>query len=149
MLNHFPCSLIYLHYVGICTQQLFSNVIAALLPCHYQNTAVTSYGTCGSVLAQHQFLRMAEELDPYLGRVTCRSHAFSNQTQLLLALRFYTSGSLQNVLTDLMGLRQVTISRVITQVTQVLYEKERREIKMPRCPEELACESFFFFFSIY
>lgn len=80
---------------------------------------------------RQEILHLCEELQPHLQRRTRRSHAIPTHTQVLVALRFYCSGSFQSVIGDSAGLTQASVSRVITQVTNILYEKARREIKMP------------------
>ena len=74
---------------------------------------------------RHEIIRLCEELDPLLGRKMRRSHAVPTHTQVLVALRFYASGTFQNVLGDSVGLTQASISRIIGDVTQILSEKAR------------------------
>ena len=51
--------------------------------------------------------------------------------QILIALRFFASGSFQNVIGDTAGVMQSSVSKCITQVTDILSEKARTDIKMP------------------
>ncbi|XP_042210294.1 putative nuclease HARBI1 [Homarus americanus] len=78
-----------------------------------------------------EILRLCEELDPFLRRRTRRSHAVPIHTQVLVALRVYASGTFQHVLGDTVGLTQASVSRIIRDVTQILTERARFEIKMP------------------
>ncbi|KAG7156852.1 nuclease HARBI1-like 20, partial [Homarus americanus] len=57
-----------------------------------------------------EILRLCEELDPFLRRRTRRSHAVPIHTQVLVALRFYASGTFQHVLGDTVGLTQASVS---------------------------------------
>lgn len=79
---------------------------------------------------------LCDVLEPHIGPVTRRSHAVPCHTQVLVALRFYASGSFQSVLGDSSHLSQASVSRII-RVTDVLYRKSLREIKMPRQPHEV------------
>lgn len=81
---------------------------------------------------------LCDELQEDIGRVTRRSHAIPTHTQVLVALRFYASGSFQSVLGDSVGLSQSSVSRIVEKVSHSLFTKARREIRMPRGAEELA-----------
>lgn len=83
---------------------------------------------------RHEIIRIIAELDPNLHRATDRSHALSTSTQVLLTLRFYASGTFQAVLADTLGLSQSCVSRVISNVTDILADKARVEIRMPHGP---------------
>ncbi|XP_018007920.1 putative nuclease HARBI1 [Hyalella azteca] len=74
---------------------------------------------------------MIQEFEPQLKRNTSRSHAISVCTQILVALRFYASGSFQNIVADSSGLSQQSVSKIITSVSNILAERARNEIKMP------------------
>jgi len=76
-------------------------------------------------------------LDPYLRRRKGRSHAVPTHTQVLVALRFYASGTFQSVRGDSCGLTQASVSRIITEVTRVLTEKAKTEIKFPSSANDL------------
>ncbi|XP_063600699.1 putative nuclease HARBI1 [Penaeus indicus] len=85
---------------------------------------------------RHEILWLCEVLDPYLRR-TRRSHAVPTHTQVLVALRFYASGTFQSVIGDSCGLTQASVSRIIAAVTRVLTEKARIEIKFPSSANDL------------
>ncbi|KAG7155456.1 nuclease HARBI1-like 22 [Homarus americanus] len=89
-----------------------------------------------------EILRLCEELDPFLRRRTRRSHAVPIHTQVLVALRFYASGTFQHVLGDTVGLTQASVSRIIRDVTQILTERARFEIKMPTGDSGYPLEAF-------
>ena len=59
-----------------------------------------------------EILRLCDMLDQHIGPITRRTHAVPCTTQVLVALRFYASGSFQNVIGDSSGLSQPSISRV-------------------------------------
>lgn len=86
---------------------------------------------------RREILWLCEELEQDIGRVTRRCHAISTHTQVLAALRFYASGSFQSVIGDSCGLSQTSVSRVMDQVTNALFNRARREIKMPRTLDEI------------
>lgn len=81
---------------------------------------------------RRDLLVWCDKLEPHIGPKTRRSHAVPTYLQVLLAFRFYASGSFQSVIADTIGLNQGSVSRVINRVTNVLYRFSLREIKMPR-----------------
>ena len=50
---------------------------------------------------------------------------------VLLTLRFYATGTFQDVIGELIGVRQVTTSRTVTRVTDVLVRHVSEWVKMP------------------
>ncbi|XP_069165794.1 putative nuclease HARBI1 [Procambarus clarkii] len=80
---------------------------------------------------RHMILRLCEDLKDDIKRITRRGQAIPAHTSLLVALRFYASGSFQSVIGDSTGLSQSSVSRIITGVTEALYRKGLAEIKMP------------------
>lgn len=82
-------------------------------------------------LPREEIVRLCEELQDTVGRRTRRSHALPVPTQVMAALRFYASGSFQSVVGDAMGVHQSSVSRAVAGVTEALYRKGLREIKMP------------------
>ena len=87
-------------------------------------------------LPREEIVHLCQELGPTIGRRTRRSHALPVEGQLLIALRFYASGSFQSVIGDATRVHQSSVSRVIDSVTESLYRKGVREIKMPSGIEE-------------
>lgn len=88
-------------------------------------------------LPRHEILQLCEEIGPQIRRRTSRTRAIPVHTQILVALRFFASGTFQNVVGDTVGLSQPSISRVINSVTEALFNKAIREIRMPRDPQEI------------
>ncbi|XP_048575395.1 putative nuclease HARBI1 [Nematostella vectensis] len=72
-----------------------------------------------------QFLR--EELS----RDTRRNQALAPIVQVLVALRFYASGSFLQIIGDTFGLPKSTVSRCVSDVTRALVSKADRFIKWP------------------
>ena len=63
---------------------------------------------------------LADLLADDLGRNTARNHALSPLVQVLVALRFFASGSFLEAIGDTFGLPKSTVSRCITAVSQAL-----------------------------
>ncbi|XP_018026978.1 putative nuclease HARBI1 isoform X2 [Hyalella azteca] len=80
---------------------------------------------------RHEIINIIHELEPLLQRQTLRSHAITVCTQIMATLRFLASGSFQNVVGDISGLSQPSVSNIITSVTNALAEKSLNEVKMP------------------
>ncbi|XP_071118415.1 putative nuclease HARBI1 [Haliotis cracherodii] len=66
-----------------------------------------------------------------LERPTQRSHALNVHQQLMIAFRFYASGSFLQVIGDTMGVDKNTVSRVIVDVTDALVKRKNEFIKWP------------------
>lgn len=64
-----------------------------------------------------------------ISRNTRRNHALHPLHQVLIALRFYASGSFLQVIGDTFGIDKSTVSRVINDVTQALISKQPCFIK--------------------
>lgn len=80
---------------------------------------------------RREIINLIEELRPALERNTRRSHALPVSTQVLVALKFYASGSFQSIVADAAGINQSSVSRIINLVTEILSEKAKTEIIMP------------------
>ena len=72
-----------------------------------------------------------------LERSTSRNHALSPTVQVLVALRFFASGSFLQVIGDTLGLSKSTVSRIITNVSTALVQKQRQFIKWPSTEAEI------------
>ena len=59
-----------------------------------------------------------------ISRNTRRNHALHPLHQVLIALRFYASGSFLQVIGDTFGIDKSTVSRVINDVTRALISKQ-------------------------
>ncbi|GFO47177.1 low quality protein: putative nuclease harbi1 [Plakobranchus ocellatus] len=60
-----------------------------------------------------------------------RGLALSSSLQVLIALRFYATGGFQDVIGELVGVTQVTVSRTLRRVTNALYQQVGSFIRMP------------------
>ena len=69
-----------------------------------------------------------------LCRSTRRNHALPPQQQVLIALRFFASGSFLQVIGDTAGVNKSTVSRVVTSVSHALLAKQSDFIKCKCCP---------------
>lgn len=68
----------------------------------------------------------------------CRNDALSPSEQLLLALRFYATGSFLSVAGDFCGVHKSTACKTIKRVSQALAALRPRVIRMPETDEEMA-----------
>ena len=73
-----------------------------------------------------------------ISRNTRRNHALPPLLQVLIALRFYASGSFLQVIGDTFGVDKSTVSRVIADVSRALIVKQPRFIKWPSTNDECA-----------
>ena len=80
---------------------------------------------------------LSELLRDDLERDTSRNHALSTTVQVLVALRFFASGSFLQVIGDTLGLSKSSVSRIISQVSLALAQKQRNFIKWPSTEEEI------------
>ncbi|KAG0710936.1 putative nuclease HARBI1 [Chionoecetes opilio] len=87
---------------------------------------------------RHDLIELIQELEPALGRRTRRANAIPTQTQVLVALRFFASGSFQNIVGDIGGPSQAAVSRIIRDVTNALSNKAVEEIRMPSTAQDLS-----------
>jgi len=72
-----------------------------------------------------------------LQRPTMRSHAFPVSLQVMVALRFYATGSFQLVNADVHRLSRSSVSNITRDVTQCLNRVSNQYIKMPTDQVEL------------
>ena len=68
--------------------------------------------------------------DDLAGNTAC-NHALSPLVQVLVALRFFASGSFLEVIGDTFGLPKSTVSRCITAVSQALVRRQHMLIVWP------------------
>ncbi|XP_042882922.1 putative nuclease HARBI1 [Penaeus japonicus] len=80
---------------------------------------------------------LCEKIGPEISRHTNRSHSIPVATQVLVALRFYASGTFQSVIGDSVGLSQSSVSRIINAVTSAIFNLAQMDIKMPRTRDEI------------
>ena len=79
---------------------------------------------------------LADLLSDDLARNTARNHALSPLVQVLVALRFFASGSFLEVIGDTFGLPKSTVSRCITAVSQALVRRQHMFIVWPDWDED-------------
>ena len=63
--------------------------------------------------------------------LTKRNHAISTEQQLVIALRFFASGSFLQVIGDTHGYDKGTVSRIVRRVSLALANKHEQWIKFP------------------
>ena len=78
-----------------------------------------------------------QELKPDVEHWTMRNRAVSPANRVLLALRFYATGAFQNLVGDSMGVHKSTVSKIISQVSDVLARKFPDYVQFPVDEEEL------------
>ena len=76
-----------------------------------------------------------------LRRKTQGNNPISVLQQVLIALRFYASGSFLQIIGDTIGVEKSTVSRVVTSVSWVLVAKQQQYIKWPKDQQELGSSS--------
>ncbi|KAG0722400.1 putative nuclease HARBI1 [Chionoecetes opilio] len=86
---------------------------------------------------RHELLQLIQELEPALQRKTRRGHAIPTHTQVLIALRFFASGSFQSIVGGIGGPSQGSVSRILRDVTNALSNKAVEQIKMPSTAHDL------------
>ncbi|KAG0419614.1 hypothetical protein HPB47_003973 [Ixodes persulcatus] len=79
--------------------------------------------------------RLCAALAPALRRPTARNCALPVDAQVLLALRFYASGSFQSVVGDVANMSQTSASRIINSVSSALCNFAEKGIKFPVTPQ--------------
>ena len=80
---------------------------------------------------------LVEILKDDLQRQTRRNHALSPTLQVLVALRFFASGSFLQIIGDTVGLPKSTVSRIVTDVLKSLVNKQEEFINFPTEPVEV------------
>lgn len=88
--------------------------------------------------------QLCDTLDEQLAPNTNRNHAVPTVVQVCTALRFYATGSFQEVLGDGHGLSKATMSRIILRVSNAIVRTHRHVIRFPATqPEQQACKTGF------
>jgi hypothetical protein len=83
-------------------------------------------------LTRQMILALHDEISVDIEPQTQRNHAVPAILQLFCALRYYASGSFQEVLGDAHGLHKSTISRIIHRVSTALCRRRHQYIQFPR-----------------
>ena len=80
---------------------------------------------------------LVELLRDDLETPTSRNHALSTIVQVLVALRFFASGSFLQAIGDTLGLSKSTVSRTVNDVSYALAQKQVHFIKWPSTEAEI------------
>ena len=75
--------------------------------------------------------RLEDIIGHRLERPTNRNQSLTPRQQILIALRFYASGNFLQVIGDTFGIDIATVSRVVTKVTDALFDLKDQYIKFP------------------
>nr|XP_026488745.1 putative nuclease HARBI1 [Vanessa tameamea] len=76
--------------------------------------------------------------------LTKRNRALQPRDQILIALRFYATGSYQKVIGDIFHVEQVTVHRVVHKVTAAIAKLSCNFIKMPDSQERIEVANDFY-----
>ena len=87
---------------------------------------------------------LTEILEKDLQRQTKRNHALSPTLQILVALRFFASGSFLQIIGDTFGLPKSSVSRVVKDVSLALARKQKEFILWPSPAELLEVKRGFY-----
>ena len=80
---------------------------------------------------------ITDTLAPHLERLTERNHALKPQEQVLVALRFFASGSFLELVGDTVGgIPKCTVSRIVSRVSTALARKQKQFIRWPSTAAE-------------
>ena len=88
-------------------------------------------------LTRKLIMELTDTIGPDLEPSTNRSHAVPAMLHIFAALRYYATGTFQNVVGDNSGLHRSTISRIITKVTNRLCAERNRHIKFPTTRDDM------------
>ncbi|CAL4082538.1 unnamed protein product [Meganyctiphanes norvegica] len=80
---------------------------------------------------RREIIDLINELDPYLQRATNRSQPIPTCTQVLVALRYFASGTFQSEIGEEQGIQQSSVSKVLDDIIDILVRKAKCEINMP------------------
>ena len=98
----------------------------------YTNEELRTRYRCGRESIMYITNLLAEDLR----RKTQRNHPISALQQVLIALRFYASGSFIQVIGDTIAVDKSTVSRVVTNVSLALVAKQQQYINIH---DQIAC----------
>ena len=85
---------------------------------------------------RESLLFIARLIEDEVRPLTRRNHAISTEQQLLIALRFFASGSFRQVIGDTHGYDKATVSRIVRKVSLALANKHEQWIKFPTTMED-------------
>jgi hypothetical protein len=81
-------------------------------------------------------LMLLGKVEQQLEHVSDRNHALPPILQLLIALRFFATGSFQIVISDLAGVHKSTVCRAVHRVARAIASLRSQYIKFPQSDEE-------------
>lgn len=87
-------------------------------------------------LTPETFVKLSQLLEDDLRPKTRRSHSLSVNEQLEIALRFYASGTFQSVVGFSSKVKQPTVSRVVSRVTDAIIRHSSDMIKWPTLQQQ-------------
>ena len=93
---------------------------------------------------RHEILELTNRVRDGLVFHVQRKGALTPLLQVLLGLRFYATGAIQDAVGDLIGVEQPTVSRVVTRVTNELVDRCADFIFMPSQREADTSKQTFF-----
>lgn len=88
-------------------------------------------------LPRHDIIQLETELQDELKPQTRRNFSMSSMQQLLLALRYYATGSFQRIVGDTVQCDQSTCSRAINRVSVALQRRLGTYVYFPQSPQTL------------
>lgn len=80
--------------------------------------------------------RLIDLIGDRLKRPTRRNHPLTPRQQIMIALRFYASGCFLQLIGDTFGVDVATVSRVVTDVTDALFDLKNEYVRFPTTPDE-------------
>ena len=86
--------------------------------------------------SRESILFIARLIEDEVRPLTRRNQAISTEQQLLIALRFFASGSFLQVIGDTHGYDKATVSRIVRKVSLALANKHEQWIQFPTTMEE-------------
>ena len=87
-------------------------------------------------LGRDSLLFLARLIEGEVRPITKRNHSVSTEEQLVVALRFFASGSFLQVIGDTHGYDKTTVSRIVRRVSLAPANKHQLWIKFPTTMEE-------------
>lgn len=85
---------------------------------------------------REDIIELTDELTNDIAYGLQRKGALTPVLQVLLSLRFYATGTFQDVVAEMIGVHQSTASRTIARVTEAILRRLPQEIRMPASQRE-------------
>ncbi|XP_023312753.1 putative nuclease HARBI1 [Anoplophora glabripennis] len=86
-------------------------------------------------LSKKVVIKVLEEIEPALEYATDRNFPLTPIQQLLIALRFYATGSFQTVMGDVHGISKATVCRCVKKVSEAIASLRESYIEFPQNEE--------------